>query len=80
MSDDEIDEIVCDILIHEGPDRHVDGHEYLTAFVIAVRDGKATRWYAEHIAKRESYKRMSDAEFLAAMDRLTGRASSDTDR
>lgn len=30
----EIDDAICDILIKHGPDGHVDGHEYLTEYVM----------------------------------------------
>lgn len=54
MDRDAIDEIVCEIMKRDGPDRHVDGHEYLTDFIIALMEGRGQRWF-------DSYVKESDA-------------------
>ncbi len=44
MTEDEIDDVVCDILKKDGPDGHVDGHEVLTDFIVALLDGRGEVW------------------------------------
>ncbi len=44
MTEDEIDDVVCDILKNDGPDGHVDGHEVLTDFIVALLDGRGEVW------------------------------------
>ena len=39
-----IDNIVCDILINEGADMHIDGHDVLTRFIEAVIVEKENEW------------------------------------
>lgn len=36
---DAIDDEICRIMIEHGPDRHVDGHDRLTEFVVSLLDG-----------------------------------------
>lgn len=48
MTREEIDDVVCFILKHDGPDGHIDGHELITAFVEAVSDGRGQDWADEY--------------------------------
>lgn len=44
MSQDEIDDVVCDILLRDGPDGHIDGHEVITEFIVALLNGRGREW------------------------------------
>ena len=44
MTKEEIDDIVCEIMINDGPDRHVDGHEIITDFIMALLSGEGHKW------------------------------------
>ena len=48
MEEERIDDIVCEILYHDGPDRHVDGHEVLTDFIKAMQDGNGETWFEQY--------------------------------
>lgn len=43
-----IDNAVCLILYNDGPDRHIDGHEVITEFVVALLEGTAEEWIGEY--------------------------------
>lgn len=40
MTPEQIDDAICNIMMVYGPDEHVDGHEELTAFVVALLEGR----------------------------------------
>ena len=44
MSKEEIDDIVCNILINHGSDGHVDGHEVITDFIISLLNSNGYNW------------------------------------
>ena len=44
MTKEEIEDIVMDILIEDGPDGHTDGSSIITAFIVAVINGKGKEW------------------------------------
>ncbi len=44
MKIEEIDDVICDILMNDGPDGHVDGHEAITRFIDALLNGKGYDW------------------------------------
>lgn len=44
MKASEIDDIICNIMITDGPDGHIDGHEVITDFIVALQNGKAEEW------------------------------------
>lgn len=48
MTRKQIDEVICLIMREDGPDRHIDGHEVLTSFVLACRDGAGTEWVTQY--------------------------------
>ena len=50
MREERIDDIVCEILYHDGPDRHVDGHEVLTEFIAAIQRGDGEEWFLKYKA------------------------------
>jgi hypothetical protein len=37
---EEIDQTVCEIMRRYGPDRHVDGHDYLTDYILRLLNEK----------------------------------------
>lgn len=50
LTEEQIDDVVCEIMERDGPDRHVDGHEVITAFILALMRGDGRQWaiaYAE---------------------------------
>jgi hypothetical protein len=44
MTRAEIDSIVCSIMRNDGPDRHTDGHDVLTDFIVAAIEGRGEAW------------------------------------
>lgn len=48
MEKEEIDDIVCQIMINDGPDRHIDGHELITGFILAVQQGRGAEWAIDY--------------------------------
>ena len=52
----EIDDVVCQIMVNDGPDRHVDGHEIITAFIVALLNGEGQIWKAKYEAAIEDRK------------------------
>lgn len=62
MNKDEIDNIICDILQKDGPDGHIDGHEVVTSFILALMDKRADKWIEKYDKvtyweQTEEYKR-----------------------
>ncbi len=55
MLRNEIDEVVCQIMIHDGPDRHVDGHEIITDFILALLedDTEGYVWKAKYYEEKQ---------------------------
>ena len=39
-----IDNVICEIMHYDGPDRHVDGHEVITDFIMALLNGQGEEW------------------------------------
>lgn len=52
VNEEEIDDVICAIMMRDGPDRHVDGHRVITAFVVALLDGRGEEWFREYEARR----------------------------
>ena len=48
-----IDDVVCAIMLTDGPDGHVDGHEIITSYIMALLEGKGDLW-------EEKYRRGSN--------------------
>ena len=48
MEYEQIDEVICKILVNDGPDRHVDGHEVITNFIIALLADRGGQWVKEY--------------------------------
>lgn len=44
MNKEEIEGIVMDILIEDGPDGHTDGSSIITDFIVEVINGKGKEW------------------------------------
>ncbi len=38
-----IDDEICEIMIHHGPDRHVDGHDILTGYAVKLLSAERER-------------------------------------
>lgn len=56
MDRDDIDDIVCEIMMHNGPDGHIDGHGIITDFIMALLNQKGEEWgqnYMAQIAREE---------------------------
>ena len=51
----QIENVVMDIMINDGPDRHVDGSDIITDFIEAILDGKSHEWQEKYFATRERY-------------------------
>lgn len=48
MDRERIDDIICDIMVHDSPDRHVDGHDVITSFIIALLNDNGKVWTANY--------------------------------
>lgn len=44
MNKEEIEDIVMDILIEDGPDGHTDGSNVITDFIMELLNKKGTEW------------------------------------
>lgn len=44
MEREQIDNIICTIMMNDGPDGHVDGHEIITEFILALLNGTGEEW------------------------------------
>jgi hypothetical protein len=52
MERDEIDDVICQIMIIDGPDRHVDGHDVITDFIVALQEGREYEWKQKYWADK----------------------------
>jgi len=43
-SREEIDNMIVHIMMNDGPDRHIDGHEFITDFIMALLVNEACAW------------------------------------
>ncbi len=53
LSDEMIDEVVCEIMVQDGPDRHIDGHEIITDFILSCLNDNFNNWVDEYRGKKE---------------------------
>ena len=44
MTKEEIEDIVMDIMIEDGPDAHTDGSDVITNFILELVNGKGKEW------------------------------------
>ncbi len=44
MSKEEIEDLVMDILIEDGPDGHTDGSSVITDFIVELLNGNGKEW------------------------------------
>lgn len=51
MNADDLDDVICEIMIKDGPDGHTDGHEVITDFILAVIKGNGEKWKNEYKSK-----------------------------
>ena len=49
MNKAQIDDIICLIMYRDGPDMHVDGHEFITDFVWSLLKNKGTEWHEKYL-------------------------------
>ena len=54
MERNEIDDVVCEIMYHDGPDRHIDGHEILTDFICALLIKQGDNWRKRYVADKRT--------------------------
>lgn len=52
MSKEEIDSVVCTIMRYDGSDRHVDGHDIITDFILALQSGDEYEWKAKYFGDK----------------------------
>ena len=48
MDYDEIDDVICDIMMKDGPDGHIDGHEKITDFIVSIICGDGEEWIKKY--------------------------------
>lgn len=53
MSDEEIESVIVQIMQEEGPDGHVDGYEYIAAFVISLLYGNGKEWLTDFLNRNK---------------------------
>jgi hypothetical protein len=49
MNGKEIDNMVCEIMAQNGPDGHIDGHEMITSFILAVKNNEGAEWREKYL-------------------------------
>lgn len=62
MTREEIDDVVFDIMRTDGPDGHVDGHDIITDFIMAVVEGKGKEWAEYYNSEELAKKRNEDQD------------------
>lgn len=79
MTEDEIDDEVCRIMVEDGPNGHINGHELLTALVLKCMATEREACKAKVLAAAEGYAPMIgkaySKEFEAAHGALRGVAA-----
>ncbi len=48
MKPEEIENIISDIMINDGPDGHCDGSEVITSFIMSLLNGDGDEWIKEY--------------------------------
>jgi hypothetical protein len=48
-----IDDVVCEIMKNDGPDGHIDGHEAITAFIVALLNGEGLDWHSKYTYQKK---------------------------
>jgi hypothetical protein len=54
MTTKQIDNMVIEIMITDGPDGHCDGHEVITSFITALLEGKGEEWSKGYCNRQSS--------------------------
>lgn len=54
MNREQIDDVICEIMSQDGPDRHVDGHEVITDFIEHLQSDLGELWIEKY--KKEKKK------------------------
>lgn len=52
-----IDNVVCEIMFQDGPDRHIDGHEIITDFILSCLNDNFNEWVDEYRKKKNNQTR-----------------------
>lgn len=52
MTREEIDDIVQHIMINDGPDMHIDGHDVITDFIMAFENGTEQEWANKYMEEK----------------------------
>ncbi len=71
MKTEKIDDIVCEIMTYYGPDGHIDGHKYITAFIEALLIGKGEYWVKEYKQRIKELKKGYKIKKHSALNELT---------
>lgn len=50
MNEKEIDDVICKIMMNDGPDGHIDGHKIITGFIMALLAGTGRAWAERYAA------------------------------
>jgi hypothetical protein len=48
MTKKEIEEVIMDILIEDGPDGHTDGSGVITDFIVELLNGRGVEWILKY--------------------------------
>jgi len=49
MTREEINNVIFEIMLADGPDGHCDGHEIITDFIVALQEGRGKEWFDAYI-------------------------------
>lgn len=52
MTREEIDNVVCNIMIEDGPDRHIDGHGVITDFILSLLKDEGDSWKNKYYSEK----------------------------
>ena len=48
-----IDNVICEIMNQDGPDMHVDGHEIITDYIVALLEQRDLDWIYNYIKDKK---------------------------
>lgn len=50
-----IENVIMDIMVNDGPDRHTDGSDILADFIESILDGTEDDWQAKYFKTKDRY-------------------------
>jgi hypothetical protein len=53
LTKEDIEGIIMDIMVNDGPDGHTDGSELITEFIMCLMAGKKDEWLNRYYSKRD---------------------------